>query len=354
MSSVATLRPFDPHAVPHLFAMRPGYANAAALGLPFYGTLAAMREHLEQWEAGAVGAADFDPLVGRARAAYAQIVRTCPERVAIGSQASAQISLLAQSLPPGARVVTVAGDFSSVTFPFSVRGDLDVRAVPLEELPEALGPETAAVAFSLVQSANGAVADAEAVRSAARAHGVTTLCDLTQAAGVLPCAADDWDMTVCHTYKWLSCPRGLSFLTVSEELCARMVPAHAGWCAGADPWASTYGPDMELADTARRFDVSPAWPAVVGAVPVLEWFASVRPESLWAHAAGLGDALCEGLGIAPRGQAIVSWPDPDGADLAALARAGVVASGRAGGVRTSFHVWSTDEDVDMILRALDR
>ncbi|GAA2092336.1 MULTISPECIES: aminotransferase class V-fold PLP-dependent enzyme [Brevibacterium] len=354
MSSAARLRPFDPAVVPHLFAMRPGYLNAAALGLPFYDSLAALRSHLDRWEAGQVSATDFDVLVDRARRAYASLVGVAPERTAIGSQTSVQVSLLAQSLPAGSTVVTVDGDFSSVTAPFHVRPEVTVRPVPLADLAEALTPDVAAVVFSLVQSADGRQADAEAVRTAAREHGILTLCDLTQAAGSVPCSAEWWDMAICHTYKWLSCPRGLSFLTVSADLTERLVPAQAGWFAGADPWASTYGPALELAGDARRFDVSPAWPSVVGAVPVLEWFAQADIAGIRAHAAGLGDALCRGLGLPERGQAIVAWPDPDGSDLAALQRAGVTASGRAGGVRASFHVWSTEEDVDMALGALGR
>ncbi len=240
---------FDPRVVDHLFATRPGYLDAAALGLPFHATLTAVRDHLEAWEAGNVRATDFDPLVERARTAYAQIVGTEASRVAVGSQTSVQVSVVAQALPPDARVVTVEGEFSSVTYPFLARGDLDVIAVPFDALAEAITPGTALVAFALVQSADGRIADVEAIRSRASAAEAMTLCDLTQATGVVPCRADDWDATVCHTYKWLSCPRGLSFLTVADPLWSRLAPVQAGWFAGEDRWASTYGHDPALAET---------------------------------------------------------------------------------------------------------
>ena len=50
---------------------------------------------------------------------------------------------------------------------------------------------------------------------------------------------------------------------------------------------------------------------------------------------------------APSNNAIVSWPDPDGAHLAAFGAAGVAASGRAGRARVSFHLWNDEEDVDL-------
>ena len=55
-------------------------------------------------------------------------------------------------------------------------------------------------------------------------------------------------------------------------------PIHAGWYAGADPWASCYGGAAVLADDARRYDLSPAWQAFVGAEPAIELFAGLDPR----------------------------------------------------------------------------
>src|SRR5690606_38407589 len=157
---------------------------------------------------------------------------------------------------------------------------------------------------SLVQSATGEVADAAAVREAARAVGARTCCDLTQAAGWLPVDASAYDVTVCGGYKWLCQPRGTAFLTVGPELLPRLRPLFAGWYAGEDRWASIYGPAMELASDARRLDVSPAWHSWVGAVPSLEVLTSVSTSDVYAHDAGLADALRVRLDLPPTGSAI--------------------------------------------------
>ena len=52
---------------------------------------------------------------------------------------------------------------------------------------------------------------------------------MTQAAGVLPVDASRFDVTVCHSYKWLCAPRGVAFMTVSEDFGALMTPLQAGW-----------------------------------------------------------------------------------------------------------------------------
>lgn len=155
-----------------------------------------------------------------------------------------------------------------------------------------------------------------------------------------------------HAYKWLCCPRGVAFLTVSDRALGELRPVQAGWYAGEDVWSSCYGPTMALAADARRLDVSPAWQAWSGAVPALEHLASLDMDAVWRHATRLGDRLCVGLGLAPQGRAIVTWADPTGTDLARLADAGLVASGRAGRVRVAFHLWNDDADVDAVVSAL--
>ena len=85
-------------------------------------------------------------------------------------------------------MLCVEGDFTSVLFPFLAqepRG-VTVELVPLERLAEALGPEHDLVAFSAVQSADGRIADLDAIAAAAAEHGARTFVDTTQAMGWLP------------------------------------------------------------------------------------------------------------------------------------------------------------------------
>lgn len=332
------------------------YLAACTGGLPTHTAAAAMRADLDAWSAGAVSPTAYGALAERAREAFARIVHVDADRVALGSQTSVLVSLIAAAVPDGAEVVCVEGDFSSVVAPFAAQSHrgVRVRAVPLDRLAASIVDETWLVAYSLVQSATGALADDDAVVAAAADHETRTLVDLTQAAGVLPVDASRYDATVTHAYKWLCSPRGVAFLTVSEGFGRALRPVHAGWYAGADVWASCYGSDFELASDARRFDVSPAWQAVAGAAVVLEQFATVDMDDVWAHASGLGDALCETLGVPPQGQAIVTWADPEGSDLALLGAAGLTASGRAGRARVAFHLWNTLDDVAAVTAALGR
>jgi len=210
------------------------------------------------------------------------------------------------------------------------------------------------VAFSLVQSATGELADAPAIREAAGRVGALTLCDTTQATGWMPVRANDFDVTVCGTYKWLCSPRGTAFLTVSPAVRDRLRPLNAGWYAGESVWDSVYGPQMRLASSARRFDVSPAWLSWVGTAEALKLFARLDPAAVRAHDAALADRVRAALGLPGAGRAVVSLPDPDGAARSRLEAAGLRVAARAGMVRLSFHLWNDEDDADEAVRALTR
>jgi len=333
------------------------YLAACTTGLPSRATRAAVIADLDAAAAGRVDLTAYCAAVERSRALFGSLVGVGAERVAIGSQTSVAAGLVAASLPDGAEVLVPEGEFSSMVLPFQHAGrGIRVRTAPLDDLTAHVRADTALVAFSIVQSATGEVADAAAIVAAAARADALTMCDATQAIGWLPVAASDFDALVCHAYKWLCAPRGVAFLALSERLASRMTPIHAGWYAGDDPWSSCYGGDVELAADARRFDVSPAWQAFVGAAPALELFAALDPADLHAHATGLAAAFRTGMGlpVPARASAIVTWDDPEGCDLARLTAAGITASGRAGRARVAFHVFNDGDDVDLALAALGR
>ena len=167
------------------------YLNSATMGLPPRATLAALAAAQDEWRRGTAHAPGYDADVAAAREAYARLVGVRPETVAIGSQVSPLVALVAAAVPDGATVLVPEGEFTSVTFPFlaqEARG-IRVREVPLAEVAEHVDGSTGLVALSAVQSSDGAVADLAAVEAAAARHGVDVLVDVTQAAGWLPLEA---------------------------------------------------------------------------------------------------------------------------------------------------------------------
>lgn len=329
-----------------------GFLAVASIGIATTDTVDAQKRDIDLWASAQRDPQDYDAVIERTRGHYAKLVGVTPQHVATGSQTSVMTSLVAAAVPEGAEVLCIDGDFSSIMFPFLQRKGIRVRAVPLEDLASSITDQTWLVVFSLIQSATGVLSDAAAIVAAAAKHNAYTFCDFTQAAGVHPVDASLFDVTVCHTYKWLCSPRGVAFMTVSDRFDPLMTPLQAGWYAGDDVWQSCYGPDMHLATGARRFDVSPAWPAWVGAEPVIRMFSELDIAEVWAYTSGLGDQLCDALGIEQQHRAIVTWADPDRSDLQKLIDAGIKASGRAGRLRASFHIWNDEADVAAVVKAL--
>lgn len=339
------------------FAGGRDYLAACTVGLPPRATRDAVLADLDASAAGAPDLAHYCEVVERSRAHFARLVRVGSDRIAIGAQTSVLAALIAASLPDDAEVLVPEHDFSSIVLPFVHAGrGIRVRTAPVDELADAVDDRTALVAFSLVQSATGLVADGDAIAAAARSHGARTLCDATQAVGWLPVDASRFDAVVCHAYKWLCSPRGVAFLAVSDDYATTLRPVQAGWYAGADPWSSCYGGVVDLAPDASRFDASPAWQAFVGAEPALDLFASLDAADVHAHTTGLAAAFRTAIGIAKpeRPSAIVTWADPDAADLARLTASGITASGRAGRARVAFHVFNDADDVARAVAALAR
>jgi selenocysteine lyase/cysteine desulfurase len=335
-----------------LWDAQPGWLNTASYGLPPRPAWDAMQAALADWRSGRTSWEGWDTATGQARESFARLVGVPAEDVAVGAQVSQLLAPVAAAVPDGATVLVPDNDFTSLLFPFEVHADRGVtlEAVPSATLAEAIKPGTDVVAFSLVQSANGEVARYADIVTAARAVGALVVVDATQAVGWLPFDATLADVVVNGAYKWLMSPRGTGFAYLAPTVQDRMRPMMAGWYAGQDPHGSYYGLPMRLAKDARRYDLSPAWFSWVGTAPVLELVERIGIDAINAHDVALANRFLTGLGQPPGNSAIVTVDVPGAQEK--LEAAGVRAAVRAGRVRASFHVYSTERDVDLALDAL--
>jgi selenocysteine lyase/cysteine desulfurase len=323
------------------------YCNTATYGLPPAPAWEALQAALDDWHGGRTSWEHWGDATEQSRAAFARLVGVDVDRVAVGSTVSELIGSVVTALPDGARVIVPEVEFTSTLFPLLVQRRLKVQTVPSDRFVEAIDDQVDAVAFSLVQMSTGEVADTDAILAAAAAAGALTICDATQAVGWLPLDAGRFDAVACSAYKWLMSPRGTAFITVSDRLLDAAVPHSAGWYAGEDVHASYFGPPLRLASAARRLDVSPAWFSWVGTLPALELVEQIGIAQIHAHNVALANRFRVGVGLEPADSAIVTAELP-GADQR-LARAGIIAAVRGGRLRTSWHVYNDEHDVDRVL-----
>ena len=326
------------------------YCNTASYGLPPRPAWDALQGVLADWRGGRTSWEPWGESTEASRAAFARLVGVDATRVAVGATVSELAGSVVTALPAGARVVVPDIEFTSLLFPLLVQSRLHVTTVPVRRLAEAVAEGADVVAFSAVQMSTGEVADLDGVAEAAAMVGATTICDATQALGWLPLDAGRFDAVVCGAYKWLMSPRGTAFLTVSDRLRDAVVPHSAGWYAGEDPHASYFGPPLRLAGDARRLDTSPAWFSWVGTQPALELIEAIGVEAIHEHDLALANRFRAGLILEPSDSAIASVDLPGAAER--LERAGIIAAVRGGRLRTSWHVYNTEQDVERVLEAL--
>ncbi|MGI5505451.1 aminotransferase class V-fold PLP-dependent enzyme [Lentzea sp. CA-135723] len=309
-----------------VFDVQDGYLNTASIGVPPRHVADAVAASHERWRRGEDTSSTFNEAVETSRAAFGRLVGVPETSVACGATVSQFVSLVAQSLPAGAKVFVGAGEFTSVSLPFVAAGHAVVSTVDECDL----------VAVSVVQSADGAIADLETLR----ASGKPVLLDVSQAARWMPLSLAWADFVVGVAYKWLMAPRGAAWMAVRPDRADSLKPLAANWYSTGE----NYGTELVLRSDARRFDLSPTWFSHVGAAVALPWLATVDLEAVRAHCVGLTDRLLTGLGLPPNGSAIVSVAGPP--------VQGVVSSVRAGRTRYACHLYNTIEDVDRVLEAL--
>jgi len=311
-----------------------------------------------------------------ARAAFAEFIHASADEVAIVTSVSAGINGIASALDFRERKKVVMGEFEFPTMGHVWLGQRTrgadvqfVRAegetIPAAAYEKAIDRNTGIVALTHVCFKNGFRSPVGAITQMAHDAGALVMLDDYQDCGTRPVdvKAMKLDFYLTGTLKYLLGPPGLAFMYVRKELIASLEPAVTGWFGQANPFA--YNPQhFELSPTARRFESgSPSVPNVYAAAPAVQMLREIGLENVAAHVKTLAQAL---LGRA-RDLGIVAKTPPDSAgplvvlpcqDSAAvvqkLAQHGVVASSRFDGLRISFHVYNTIDDVNAVVEVLTK
>ena len=341
------------------------YLNAGTCGPFSEAAAAAARAELErEVDEGRSGRPHFEhrfELAGAVRAAYAERLGCPPGDVALTTSTSegVALALLGMQLEPGDEIVTSDAEHPGLIGPLQAARDLRgarIRAVPLVDVPDAVGPRTRVVACSHVSWITGEVAP-----TALAELDVPVLLDGAQGVGAM--AVDVRELR-CAAYagsgqKWLCGPEATGMLYVAPERRDEVDAALRSYVSFAD---ASGGLDAELQPDARRYDApvvpSPTLAAALAAYQVLD---AAGWEDVYERArnlaATLADALRErGHRVRPRGETtLVAWEaeDPE-AETARLGEAGVVIRylpGR-GLLRAAVGAWNDESDLERLLDAL--
>jgi len=351
------------------------YLNSCSQGALSAAVEAGLLDYVASWHQ---GGSPWDRWVQKyeeARAVFARFIGAEPDEVAIVPSASAGINGVASALDFDRRNNVVLGEFEFPTMGHvwlaQQRRGAEVRfvaaengALPVEAYERLVDTRTLILPLTHVSFLNGFRSDVSGITRLAHQRGALVLLDGYQDCGTRPIDVKelDVDIYVSGTLKYLLGPAGVAFLYVRRELLPSLVPSVTGWFGQENPYAFDVK-HFDPARAARRFETgTPPVMNLYGAIPGVELLSGLGLDSISAHIATLARLLVEGarrLGIRIRtpgdtvGPLVVLETLNLDMLLARLEEHAIVASGRHGGLRISFHLYNTRGDVEQLLAVLE-
>jgi cysteine desulfurase / selenocysteine lyase len=349
------------------------YLNTATYGPAAEPTVAAIKDFADAWSHGSTRFEVWEDIGEECRHLFATLLNAPAGDIAIQPFVSTAAGSIAVQLQAGDRVVVNEMEFSSNLWPWLYQRDrgVEVAVVPaqggrceLADYEAAIGDKVTIVAVSAFQSTNGWRAPLRALADLAHRAGGMLFVDACQGAGSISLdpQLDGFDLLVADSYKWLMGPRGAGYMYLSPAARERYRPVAMGWRSAREPRKNYYAVEMDLSDTASRFDSSLSWISMVGDREALRLLTAIGIEVIERHNLRLALRFrgeLDELGLrteefpeAERSPVVaLSLSDPE-AVVARLTEAGVIAARRANVVRFSFHVFNNESDVDRALEAL--
>ncbi|HSL64323.1 MAG TPA: aminotransferase class V-fold PLP-dependent enzyme [Gaiellaceae bacterium] len=346
---------------------RAAYLNAGTFGPLARTTLDAITARQRRdGEEGRTGKAYFEEMLALRAAVRERLAATVgvpPERVALASSTTEAVNLVLNglSLRPDDEVVTTDTEHFGLIGGLVASG-ARIRVARVRDLPTAaageaildeVGPRTRLLALSHVSWITGNLLPVHEVKDATR---LPLLVDGAQAGGAIRVDASFADFYTVSAQKWLCGPDATGALVVADPDALRLTaPTYFSQVAydleapsfepqpGAARFDSGWIPVPSLAGLAAALDVHPAW----------------AHERAAATAARCRDLLAERFDVVtePEQATLVSFRSrEDAAEVAAqLAARGVVIRDLPGTglLRVSCGYWTSDEDLERLLAALE-
>lgn len=311
-----------------------------------------------------------------ARKTFASFLNADPDEVAIVASASAGVNSVASALSFNQRAKVVLGEFEFPTMGHiwlaqQARGakiefvNAAGDSIPLSAYETSIDRQTLIVPLTHVCFMNGFRSPVADVVRMAHDRGALVLLDDYQDCGTRPVDAKamDVDFYVSGTLKYLLGPPGMAFLYARKSLVPSLTPTVTGWFGQTNPFAFDVR-HFDPAPAARRFESgTPPIPSIYGSCEGVQLLQEVGLETVKTQVKTLVRTLVEGvrdLGIQIKtphnseGPLVVLQAKDAAALVNRFSQNGVIVSCRRDGLRISFHVYNTLDDVEYVLQLLQR
>jgi len=313
------------------------------------------------------------------RAQVAQFLKAAPNEIAFTKNTSEGLNIAANAVPlqAGDNVILIEGDHPNNAYAWLnlrrkgvevrfAKLDSDAAIANADTFAPLIDDRTKVISLSHVTFHAGQIHDVASVGKLCKERGIYLVVDAMQSVGVLDIDVKALGISVlaAGTHKGLLVPQGLGILYVQDGL-NELQPAYLAASSMARPPADFIArpDDMETRHDASRFEFGninlPDLHALSAAIDLLE---SVGVPVVRSHVTKLGDKLLEGLDelgvrvIGPRsatGRAhiyVLQLPVAEWTEY--FARNQVRVSPERGGIRVSFAMFNTTEDVDRLIEII--
>jgi kynureninase len=236
---------------------------------------------------------------------------------------------------------------------------------PLKELLEAIDEDTALVSVSHVLFRSSFIQDIAALTNRAHEVGAKIVVDVYQSAGTVPLNVRELgvDFAVGGSVKWLLGGPGAGFLYVRRDLWPELEPRMTGWAAHSQPFL--FAQEHDYASGINRFlNGTPNVPAMYSAmsgyeiineigVPAIREKSMRQSEKLIQLAEEAGFRINSPRDPNQRGGTVVI-DVPNGYEITQeLGRRNYLVDYRPGaGIRVAPHFYSTDEELELVIREI--
>lgn len=235
---------------------------------------------------------------------------------------------------------------------------------PAEKILEYVSDKTKAIAVSWVQYQTGAVTDLKFLSEKLKAKNIWLIADVIQGAGVRPFHFQQmgFDIVCGGSHKWLCSSYGSGFMIVKKERLSQLKPVAYGAMSFGDPDTPKSFINNPKSDAMKFEPGSKAMIEILALGASLDLFLKFGIENIFSEACRVADRLRTGLKqlgftvASPEGPVVTFGPSPTMSIervIECLRKKNVsFAPHRGPGLRLSLHAFNTDEEVDVVLRAL--
>ncbi|MBI1364525.1 MAG: aminotransferase class V-fold PLP-dependent enzyme [Alphaproteobacteria bacterium] len=359
------------------FAPEARYFLSHSVGLMPRAAASALEDgFLSPWrEAKADAWRDWLAAIEAFRRSLAPVIGARPSDICPQTNISGALSKILFSLPERARRKKIAlteDDFPTVGFVLAQARRIGyelvflpggARLADIDAWAPAFHDDVQLVLATHVFSNSGVKAPVREIAERARRRGVFSVLDIAQSAGAVPVDLEAFapDFAIGTSVKYLCGGPGAAFLWTPAETAARCSPIDVGWFSHADPFEFDIH-NFRYAEGAARYwggtpSVAPFAAAAAGAGVI----ARAGVDAIFERNQALFTRFVDAMPAArfrshtkqgERGSSVIVAVRSPAEASDALARARILHDMRQGGVRLSFHLYNTEEEVDALIEAI--